>query len=45
MPKSLSCSLALKLTPEKLSQEMQLIATIKLDELGRLFSGVAANLL
>ncbi|GGA46115.1 MULTISPECIES: UPF0175 family protein [unclassified Okeania] len=37
-------ALALKLTPEQLSQEMQLIAAIKLYELGRLSSGAAANL-
>ncbi len=37
-------ALALKLTPEELSQEMQLIAAIKLYELGRLSSGAAANL-
>ena len=44
MPKSVSCSLALKLTPEQLSQEMQQIANIKLYELGYLSSGAAANL-
>ncbi|NEP87533.1 MAG: UPF0175 family protein [Okeania sp. SIO2C2] len=38
-------ALTLKLTLEQLSQEMQLIATIKLYELGRLFSRAAANLL
>jgi len=37
-------ALALKLTPEQLSQEMQLIAAIKLYDNGRLSSGVAANL-
>ncbi|MDY7006106.1 MAG: UPF0175 family protein [Cyanobacteriota bacterium] len=37
-------ALALKLTPEQLSQEMQLIAAIKLYELGSLSSGAAANL-
>ena len=37
-------ALSLKLTPEELSQEMQLIAAIKLYELGRLSSGAAANL-
>ncbi len=37
-------ALALKLTPEELSQEMKLIAAIKLYELGRLSSGAAANL-
>ena len=37
-------ALALKLNPEQLSQEMQLIAAIKLYELGRLSSGAAANL-
>ncbi|MGD1808756.1 UPF0175 family protein [Dapis sp. BLCC M126] len=37
-------ALALKLTPEELSQEMKLISAIKLYELGRLSSGAAANL-
>lgn len=37
-------ALALKLTPEQLSKEMQLIAAIKLYELGSLSSGAAANL-
>lgn len=37
-------ALALKLTPEQLSQEMQLIAAIKLYDNGRLSSGAAANL-
>lgn len=37
-------ALALKLTPEQLGAEMQLVAAIKLYELGKLSSGAAANL-
>ncbi len=37
-------ALALKLTPEQFAAEMQLVAAIKLYELGKLSSGAAANL-
>lgn len=37
-------ALALNLTPEQLGQQMQLVAAIKLYELGKLSSGAAANL-
>ncbi len=36
--------LALKLTPEQLSQDLVLMAAVKLYELGRLSSGAAAKL-
>lgn len=36
--------LALKLTPEQLSQDLVLVAAVKLYELGRLSSGAAAKL-
>lgn len=36
--------LALKLSPEKLGEELKLVAAVKLYELGRLSSGAAAEL-
>lgn len=36
--------IALKLTPEKMAEEMKLAAAVKLYELGRLSSGAAAAL-
>ena len=39
-----SSRLALKLSPEKLGDELRLVAAIKLYELGKLSSGAAAQL-
>jgi predicted HTH domain antitoxin len=37
-------ALSLKIAPEKLGEEMRLVAAIKLYELGKISSGAAANL-